>query len=321
MLLMVVVYATGCKKEQLAEVQTSQVTNVTSSTATAGGMVVSDGNSTIIERGVCWGEFSNPTIDNYHVTAGSGIGSFTCEMAGLKSDTHYYVRAYVLNNVGVSYGSETSFRTTADNGGGNGGGGTYNGHEYVDLGLPSGTLWATCNLGATSPEGYGNYYAWGETTTKNTYEWSNYEYGHLENYELCLTKYNTCSDYGPVDNLTMLQANDDAATVNWGNGWQMPTKEQWQELYDNTTSYWTMQNGVNGRIFTAGNGQSLFLPASGRCDPEPDVVGRCGFYFSNSLADYPGRVWNLYFFSDKCSVDDFQYRYLGSSIRPVRSSK
>ena len=325
-LLVVVIIATGCKKEQLAEVLTSQVTNITSSTAIGGGTVVSDGESTIIERGVCWGEFSNPTIDNYHATAGSGIGSFICEMTGLKSDTYYYVRAYVLNNVGISYGSETSFRTTANNGGGNGGGGTYNGHNYVDLGLPSGTLWATCNVGASIPEGYGNYYAWGETTIKDIYDWNTYKYGHLENYELCLTKYNTCSDYGLVDNLTMLQADDDAATVNWGNGWQMPTKEQWQELYDNTMSYWTIQNGVNGRLFTTSNGQSLFLPAAGGCEGELYGTGRYGYYYSNSLSDYPGRAWILYFLnSGECSVDeDFgtcNYRFRGSSIRPVRSSK
>lgn len=149
MLLMVVVYATGCKKEQLAEVQTSQVTNVTSSTATAGGMVVSDGNSTIIERGICWGENFNPTIDIYHVSAGSSLGSYTCEMTGLKQNTYYYVRAYVLNSVGVNYGSETSFRTTADNGGGgNGGGGNSGG------GVPEGAINGKFTINANGDQVY-----------------------------------------------------------------------------------------------------------------------------------------------------------------------
>ena len=113
-----------------------------------------------------------------------------------------------------------------DNVGGNGGGNGGNTHAYVDLGLPSGLLWATCNVGANNPQDYGDYFAWGETTPKDFYSWSNYKY--CRGYEQ-LTKYCTMSDYGYngyTDNLTTLLPEDDAATVNWGDGWRMPTKEE-----------------------------------------------------------------------------------------------
>ena len=138
-----------------------------------------------------------------------------------------------------------------------------NGHEYVDLGLPSGTLWATCNVGANSPEDYGDYFAWGETETKTTCDWDTYKYGNGDYDEL--TKY--CSNFeqghhGFTDNLTVLQPDDDAATANWGNGWCMPTKEQWEELCNNTEHVWKAWNGVNGFLFKGKNGAVLFLPAA-----------------------------------------------------------
>ena len=133
MLMTAVVCAAGCSKapdeqpvehqeQQKAKVETSQVTNITSIMATAGGMVVSDGNCTVYERGVCWKEMGEePTINDYHMPAGSGIGSFSCEITGLEPRTNYYVRAYALNDEGISYGSKVWFMTT-ENGGGNGGG-------------------------------------------------------------------------------------------------------------------------------------------------------------------------------------------------------
>lgn len=206
-----------------------------------------------------------------------------------------------------------------NNGGGNDS--VYNGHEYVDLGLPSGTLWATCNVGATTPEGYGDYYAWGETRTKSTYDWSTYKYANGDYDQL--TKYCSNSSYGYngfTDNLTVLQSSDDAATANWGNGWCMPTKEQWVELYQNTTHTWTTQNGVNGRLFTANNGNSLFLPAAGyRWDDELYNVGSLGNYWSSSLyTDYPYDAWGFYFSSDDFGMY-FNYRLIGRSVRAVRS--
>ena len=210
-----------------------------------------------------------------------------------------------------------------NNNGGNGGN-SLNGHEYVDLGLPSGTLWATCNVGATTPEGYGDYFAWGETTPKDTYNWSTYQYCN-GSYNT-LTKYCTDSGYGYngfTDNLTTLLPEDDAATANWGSGWRMPTQEEWQELLDNTTDTWTKQNGVNGRLFTASNGNSLFLPAAGnRWDDELYNAGSYGFYWSSSLnTDYPYDAWGLDFNSGYAHVDgDYDGRSNGFSVRPVREN-
>ena len=199
-----------------------------------------------------------------------------------------------------------------------------NGHDYVDLGLPSGTLWATCNVGANTPEEYGDYFAWGETEPKATYDWNTYKYCNGDYNQL--TKYCSRSNYGYndfTDNLTVLQPSDDAATANWGDGWSMPTKAQWEELYQNTTNTWTTQNGVNGRLFTASNGNSLFLPAAGyHWDDELYVVGSYGDYWSSWLmtGEPPIYAWGFYFYSGGCRVDG-SYRCSGQSVRPVRSSR
>lgn len=212
---------------------------------------------------------------------------------------------------------------TSGNGGNNGGGSTT--IEWVDLGLPSGLLWATRNLGANAPEEYGNYYAWGETTTKEVYNWSTYRYCTVdgEGSLPTLTKYNTSSDYGTIDNLTTLQAADDAATAALGSGARTPTKEEWQELINNTTVEWTTMNGIKGRKFTStANGNTLFLPAAGyRFGSELYSAGSYGSYWSSSLyAGYPGGAWGFYFYSDGQGMNDYYYRYDGFSVRAVRQN-
>ena len=196
------------------------------------------------------------------------------------------------------------------------------GHDYVDLGLPSGTLWATCNVGAEIPEDYGDYFAWGETQPKNWYDWSTYQY--CNGSENTLTKYcsnSSCGYNGFTDDLTILLPEDDAATANWGGNWRMPTKEEWQELYNNTTMTWTTQNGVSGMLFTASNGNSLFLPAAGCImDDEYQHESVVGLYWSSSLStDYPKDAWYFYFEPGNYGMDDFHIRYFGQSVRPVRS--
>jgi len=190
--------------------------------------------------------------------------------------------------------------------------GTLNGYDWVDLGLPSGTKWATCNVGATTPEGYGNYYAWGETTTKETYSWDTYRYYDGSN----LTKYTGS------DGLATLQSSDDAATANWGSGWRMPTQTEMRELIDNCTVTWTTQNGVNGRLFTGSNGNSIFLPAAGyRYDSELNGAGSGGYVWSGSLySDDTGGAWGLLFDSDGCYVD-IGDRYYGLTVRAVCQSQ
>ena len=205
-----------------------------------------------------------------------------------------------------------------------------NGHAYVDLGLPSGTLWTTCNIGATKPEEYGDYFAWGETSTKDTYDWTTYKYSKGDEDEL--TKYCDDSDYGYnygyngfTDSLNTLEPSDDAATVNWGSGWQTPSDEQWEELLANTTNKWTMQNGVKGLLFTSKkNSETLFLPAAGcRWDDEFDDVGSYGSYWSSSRhTDYSDDAWYFFFASYNCFLHCFvenDSRCEGRSVRAVRS--
>ena len=219
-------------------------------------------------------------------------------------------------------GKDDDNNTGGDTGGGNTGGGTgTETAEWVDLGLPSGLLWATCNLGATSPVEYGDYYAWGETTTKEVYNWSTYKYCNGDYDQL--TKYCTTSSYGHngfTDNLTTLDAMDDAATQKLGSGARMPTRAEWVELINNTTAEWTQVNGVNGRKFTASNGKSLFLPAAGnRYGSELNVAGSDGYYWSSSLYESgPDYAWYFCFYEgdqDVCNLD----RYGGQSVRAVRS--
>ena len=195
--------------------------------------------------------------------------------------------------------------------------GTANGHGYVDLGLPSGLKWATCNVGATKPEEYGNYYAWGETETKTTYNWSTYKWCN-DSYDT-QTKYCTDSSYGTVDNKTMLELADDAARANWGGAWRMPTDAEWTELRENCTWTWTIKNGVNGyEVKSNINGNSIFLPAAGgRDDDDLYYAGYHGYYSSSSLGTgSPDGAWGVGFDSGYVDWGDGA-RYFGQSVRAV----
>ena len=195
-------------------------------------------------------------------------------------------------------------------------------HEYVDLGLPSGTLWATCNVGASKPEEYGDYFAWGETQTREKYSWNDYKWGGIMYSKL--TKYCIDSSFGTVDNRTELLPEDDAATANWGSSWRTPSSAQINELCNPsyTTTEWTALNGVNGlKITSKKNGKSLFLPAAGECNLVLGFVGAHGYYWSRSL--FPeGSCWayNLNFYTNvvDCSGDDRMY---GRSVRPILLQK
>lgn len=194
-----------------------------------------------------------------------------------------------------------------------------NGFAYVDLGLPSGTKWATTNVGASTPEGYGNYYAWGETTTKSSYNWSTYKWCN-GSYDT-MTKYCVSSSYGTVDNKTTLDLSDDAAYVNWGSSWRMPTKAEQDELRNTnyTTWTWTTQNGVKGyKVTSKTNGNSIFLPAAGsRSDSSLGKAGSVGYYWSSSLSTY-GSYDACYLVFDSSGVGwSSSYRDLGLSVRAV----
>ena len=199
---------------------------------------------------------------------------------------------------------------------------THTNDDYVDLELPSGTLWATMNVGASNPEDYGFYFAWGETTPKEYYNWSTYTWCCGTNNTL--TKYCTKSDYGYngfVDNRTELDPENDAATVNWGEMWRMPSKEQFDELLTECSWQWTTMNSVNGFLVTSNhNGDSLFLPAAG-----------VRIYGSSSLAGSNCKYWSVSL-DDSCPIEaNFlscwssgslfligEERFYGLSVRAVR---
>ena len=192
-----------------------------------------------------------------------------------------------------------------------------NGHEYVDLALS--VKWATCNVGASKPEEFGGYYAWGETEEKSNYNWSTYKWrnGSYDSH----TKYCTNSYYGTVDNNTTLDPEDDVAHVKWGGTWRMPTLDEQLELLNNCTCTWTTQNGVNGYKVTGPNGNSIFLPAAGyRVSTGVYSRGSYGHYWSSSL--YGGSsdgAHDLLFNSSSHDRDDSNLsdRFRGRSVRPV----
>ena len=178
----------------------------------------------------------------------------------------------------------------------------------VDLGLS--VKWAPFNIGATTPEDYGDYFAWGETKPKGSYDWDTYKFGNIVN----LTKYNN------VDGLTTLALEDDAATVNWGGSWRMPTIEEMAELFDNCTWTWTTQNGKNGYRVTGRNGKSIFLPITGFMSGNDCVgEGENAGYWMNELAssgDISSGASITLNKMNKIKNASF-YRYRGYSIRPV----
>ena len=182
-------------------------------------------------------------------------------------------------------------------------------HESVDLGLS--VKWATCNVGAVNPEDFGDYFAWGETVAKEDYSWETYALGNLNHF----TKYNE------TDGLTVLEFSDDAATVNWGCEWRMPTASEIQELIDNCTWNWSITNGVYGYIVTSNiNSNSIFLPSAGYyygTSLDEDIDGA---YWSSSLNTDPTQfsmsAWYLYFYNQNI-FNSFYSRDSGHVVRPV----
>lgn len=222
----------------------------------------------------------------------------------------------------------------------------YNGHAYVDLGLPSGLKWATCNVGATKPEEYGDYFAWGDTVPyyssqdpltwkegkSDGYDWPSYTW--CKGSYNTLTKYCNKSNYGKdgfTDSKTTLDPEDDAASYQWGGIWRMPTNDDFDELIatkDNTADYtWTWCDGsttkyagtdVKGwQIVRISTGATLFLPAAGsRGGSYLYNVGYYGNYWSSSLNDNPGGAWDIFFHSSYVGTD-YGSRNYGQSVRPV----
>ena len=198
-------------------------------------------------------------------------------------------------------------------------------YEFVDLGLPSGLKWASCNVGAEKPEDFGLYFAWGETegysgiTDEKQFSWADYKLCSGSN--SILTKYNTKSSQGTVDNIKTLELVDDAAYTS-DNTCRIPTQADFEELTANTTSTWETLNGVNGRRFTSKtNGNSIFVPAAGYCDDGSVYdVGSLGGLWSSSLSESgPRSAWGLGFSSGDVGVGA-SGRCGGFTVRAVQEA-
>ena len=290
------------KSVSLAMVTTNEVTDITTNSATCGGNVTDDGGATVTARGVCWSTSQNPTINDNKTTDGNGTGNFTSILSNLAPQITYYVRAYATYEKGTAYGEEKSFTTLEENT-------DINGHEYVNLGLPSGLKWATCNVGATSPEEYGDYFAWGETTKKTEYTEENSLTLGLSDYQL--------QSLGYIDSEGNLTAQYDAARANWGGDWRMPTRAEIKELINNCTWTWTTQSGVNGCKVEGPNGNSIFLPAAGySLWSQSYNDGYNGDYWSSTPHDDSYFAYYFSFGNGIESVYD-HLRNLGRSVRPV----
>ena len=201
-------------------------------------------------------------------------------------------------------------------------------YEYVDLGLPSGLKWATCNVGAESPEDYGDYFAWGEVEPKEYYDWSTYKY--CEGTSNTLTKYNHSENYGVVDNKEILDLEDDDARVNWGGSWRTPSHDEWYELRDYCTIEFVTINGIKGIKCTSKiegyTDRSIFLPATGYMNKDSHLgidgtnsFNEYGEYLTNT--NYNNHQAGLYFSMQSSEDDCFRIvglRYqLGCTVRPV----
>ena len=237
-------------------------------------------------------------------------GEYDFHLDNLSTNTTYNYRAYYEVDGVREYGETKSFETK--------GGALCNDGNHVhavDLGLS--VKWACCNVGASVPEGYGGYYAWGETEEKSSYDWSTYKWcdGSYDTQ----TKYCTASDYGIVDNKTVLDSWDDVAHVKWGGGWRMPTYEEIEELVDKCTWQGTSVNGVKGQKVTGPNGNSIFLPAAGRRHGT-EVLGRGsnGYYWSGTVGGVNSYVaCCLVFGSGRGLWLRWRTRSYGHPVRPV----
>ena len=252
-------------------------------------------------------ENEDPTVDNGNVIQCKeldGSNKFSCKATSLSMVTTYYYKAYFKYNNEYRFGKTLSF-TTKDY--------AYGTPLAVDLGLS--VKWASFNVGASKPEEYGFYYAWGETKPMDDYSWDTYKWGKE------LTKYCTDSSYGYngfTDGKTVLDPEDDVAHVKLGGKWRMPTDAEWTELRNNCTWKGTMINGVIGRQVTGPNGNSIFLPAAGsRSGTGLFYKGSHGYFWSSSLITAnPNFASSAAFYSGTVGRGS-SARYIGNSVRPV----
>ena len=270
---------------------TAQVTEIGQTTAVSGGEVTSDGGAEVTARGVCWSTSQNPTIEDAFSNDGTGVGAYISNLTDLIDYTTYYVRAYATNSEGTAYGEEISFTTLDD--------GFINGYEYVDLGLPSGVKWATLNVGATAPTERGSIFAWGELEAKAEYLESN------------------CTTYGLNFDISG-NPEYDAARAQWGGTWRMPTREEYDELFNNCTWEWEVQNGVGGKKVTGPNGNYIFMPITGYQYGASHYMEDFGYYWTSTPVDsYDNLSFDFFFDMEYNLSIGWDDRCYGQPIRPV----
>lgn len=281
----------------IPEVVTVSVTEVTENTAILTGEVVSDGGAEVVERGFIWNDHydGEGSIEDFIVEVGSGVGVFTYQLTGLQQNTEYYFLAYAINSEGEALGQNIYFTTLEgeeDN--------IINGYEYVDLGLPSGLKWAVHNVGASAAEDYGDYYAWGEIETKDSY-----------------TQQNSVTYGMPMEDISG-DPQYDVARALWGETWRLPTRDEQKELLDNCTWEWTSQNGVNGYHVTGSNGNSIFLPAAGYKENSSHTeVGEYGYYWSSTPQSNSNLGAYYLYMSSSSKLSYYYARVAGQSVRAV----
>ena len=265
------------------------------------------------EVGICYSEENHtPTYYDFNFSfkkeLGSAMQDYSFTIMNLTSGTTYYYRTYVKLFDEVYYSAVNSITTMEES--------RYiviNGHQFVDLGLPSGLLWARTNIGAPFSSDDGDYFAWGETEPKSYYAWSTYKWWGDDN----ITKYN------PTDKKTTLDSEDDAATVNWGVPCRMPDSSEFEELYNECD--WTWQesyNGTSGYLVTGPNGKTIFFPASSSHFDDDELYdhGWDGYYWSRSIDQLHTTYYARFLMFNKGNVKPKIYgsfRPNGLTVRPV----
>lgn len=259
------------------------------------------------EVGICYSdENRTPNYDDFKKKLGSAMQDYSFTIMNVASGTTYYYRTYVKLLDEVYYSAVNSITTMGEKPQNT----LINGHKFVDLGLPSGLLWARTNVGASSSSDDGDYFAWGETKSKSYYDWNTYKWG------------SSCSKYNSSDGKKTLDAEDDAATVNWGAPCRMPDFSEFEELYNKCDWSWKSNyKGTSGYLVTGPNGNTIFFPASGiRYDDVLEDHGSYGNYWSRSLYDSFIFGYELHFRSARVGANA-NYRFDGFPVRPVAENK
>ncbi len=266
------------------------------------------------EVGVCYSFKNNaPTVTDESLKLGTEPKSYTFSLKNLTADTTYYIRPYVKLLDTIIYGNVAEVKTLDTPEGDNTA--IIHGHKFIDLGLPSGLLWAETNIGAETAADDGNYYAWGEVQPKSNYDWSTYKYGSSASN---LTKYNA------TDKIPTLDMGDDAADANWGDAFRMPTNDEFSELLNNCNKEWTSGttssgSTIKGWKFTnkKNSKNSIFLPASGTyVGTSRGDYGSYGDYWSSTLATTVSNARRFIINQSRLVLDNYS-RTNGCCVRPV----